>query len=231
VEKRGTIQAANEQEAYATIQRNGLVPTRVFAVDPPKDEIPELAASGPAPPVKRKVSGSGVLSLILSIVALAVALGSLAWQFFRGDSLGHGLSHYDFSTPEKALLAQGQMRLNHDLRAEWEYYEKMDGGLQKERLDTLKVEKQRIWNKRVILFISYKQKGVERKDINAFRKSKKMGFWVPDYGFNDFQIRGQNPTLADEIVRWRQQNPPPRFEDDDEDVGPGDQVRVKGTPR
>src|SRR5262249_53176681 len=78
-EKRGTIEAANQQEAYVAIQRYGLQPTQVFPVAHTREERPPV----PYPVQAPRGSSAGCASVLFATLALLLALASAGWQVYR----------------------------------------------------------------------------------------------------------------------------------------------------
>ncbi len=209
-EKRGTIEAGTQQEAFAAIQRYGLHPTNVFAVNQAPGSYPALTPlSGPA----RPSSGGGVASIILSSMAILLALAALGWQLYRyyvpappaaerHDPLGRGLSAYDFSTPKNAYVSRLKINLNRDLRAQYELNElRRDPELQ-EQLRTLDVRKEQVWKDTIILFITYEKNGVKQYVVRGVEKDPKTQMWLPRR-IKMLELRKDDPALAEKITSWQ----------------------------
>ena len=209
-EKRGTIEAVNQQEAVVAIQRYGLQPTQVLAINQPQTVYPTPPGVGPQ--VVRRSSGAVVFCLLLSILALLTSAAALVWHFLAPDPLGKGMNAYDFSTAKNTYLSELKMEQNQDFRAGIEYRHKVRGPKLKERLDSVKIEDEVTWKDYTILFISYKEDGKEKKTIESFKKDEKSKLWEHTY-LSSYDVRNENAPLADRMQKWTEKPmmPPPKM--------------------
>jgi hypothetical protein len=198
-EKRGTIEAQTQQEAFIAIQRYGLQPTNVFAVNqaPAAYAPPPHALTHAGPP---RSSGAVIFSIVLSLLAILAALGSLCWHFLTPDPLGKGMKAYDFSSAKATYTSEMKAQLHSDFRAMLEYREKLDGPRVREQLNSLKVEEV-AWKEYAILFISYKEKDEEKKRLVMYKKDDKSNLWQRSY-VSSFDVRKENAELADRMDKW-----------------------------
>jgi hypothetical protein len=199
-EKRGTIEAGTQQEAFAAIQSHGLQPTNVFAANQPRDVFAERAgAAGP----RRASSAAGVVGLVLSILALLTALAALGWQFFRPHPLGKGIGGYDFSSPKAALQSQLKIEEDIDVLAQIELQKIRRSKELEEELRTLDVRKEEPWKQdMIIVFFSYQQKGTKHYETRGFEKDAKTGHWLPKY-ISPFEVEKENAALAKRMRDWQ----------------------------
>jgi hypothetical protein len=157
---------------------------------------------------KRALSHPLMLSVIalgLSAVALLLALaygplGLASRDKNPGlDPLGPGLKKYDLSSPEAALKSRLTMGNEVDIRALMEL-ESYRNSL-KQKLATLKVEKQVPFDDKAILLVSYKDGSKDRFTFETYAQHKETGYWLPTF-VSTFDIERTNPQLANEIHQW-----------------------------
>jgi hypothetical protein len=221
-EKRGTIEAVTQQEAITAIQRYGLQPTNVFAVNQPQPGAWGPAAGGlpygagyPAAPS----GGAGGFTLFVSLLALLISLGVLGWQLYAKflapkkqpnsttaqneapNPLGKGLKAYNFSTPEAAYRSLLQIERNRDILARWELDDARDGPELREKTDTVQIRKQEEWKGTTLLFIEYKKKGVKQYVIEGFEKDNRSNLWLRKY-VSSYTVRKESPDLANRMDKW-----------------------------
>jgi hypothetical protein len=211
-EKRGTIEAGTQQDAITAIQRYGLQPTHVFAVNQPQPnpwtQPAPAAMPGYAPP-HVPVRSSGSFSLFLSALALVTALGALGWQLYgkfapakeTANPLGKGLKAYNFKTPKDAYLSQLEIDRSHDILARLELDEARHGPELKEQLETTQVRKEENWKGITILFVEYQKKGVKKYLIQGYAKETGSGLWLPKY-VSAYEVRKESPELANRMESW-----------------------------
>lgn len=119
--------------------------------------------------------------VILSVVAILIALGSCVWVTYH-DFWGSGIDQYDLSTPKAALISSMEIDLNGDMLASFELTQLTLGADKaKERIETLKVHQEREWCGNKILFISYDEDGIQRYQTKAFSKNAETGLWIPNF--------------------------------------------------
>lgn len=142
------------------------------------------------------------LSALLSCAALVVALVALGVVVFR-DPLGSGIRHYDLSTPRASLESQIKMELDGDIRARLELQRQIQGKMLKERLSTLRVRKEAIFRGKKILFLAYKENGVDKYLTKSFEKDANTGFWLPTY-VSTYEVTNEDKDLAAQMKRWEE---------------------------
>lgn len=155
---------------------------------------------------------------IVSSLALIVAIVALVLPLFR-DPLGSGLDSYDFSTPKAAMESRLKIRLNHDIRAQFELEKKLEGKRRQEELDTLEVKKQAEFRGRKILFVTYKQEDVSKYEVQSYEKHADSGFWVRSH-VNEFEVEKEDKELAAQMRSWRKSGELDSKAPDDEKRGP-----------
>ena len=184
-------------------------------------EIPEIESSPNPPPLVNNspkqqhflindghspLSGAAakqgriVFTLVLPCLSLLVALAALWIALFR-DPLGSGISKYNFSTPRNALESYLKIQINHDMRAEIELSSLVRGKDLKEELETLEIRKEVEFQGRKILFVAFKQKGVNKYEVTGFEKDAETGFWKQT-GASAYSVEDANKELADQMRRW-----------------------------
>ncbi|VTR92834.1 unnamed protein product [Gemmata massiliana] len=88
------------------------------------------------------------------------------------------LDKYDFSSPRAAVESDMKMLDNNDYPAAVELNSRVNLKYSKERISTLKVQKEVDFHGKKVLFISYKRDDVTRYDTRAVEKDAGTGFWV-----------------------------------------------------
>lgn len=217
-EKHGTIEAVTQQDACSAIARYGLRPTQVFAVnqDQGQDPFPDMPAPPAVPASVRTRSSAGVVvSIILSSLALLLALVALCWHFFRAsptpdgqgqsskaDPLGKGLDAYSFKTPRDAYQSELRILASKDFRAQLELEELRRGPELAERLRTLTVRSEATWKGTAILFVSYEKNGEKKFLTEYFKQDPRTKRWVRTVAVNPVDLESDDPTLARQITNW-----------------------------
>jgi hypothetical protein len=165
---------------------------------------------------------SGILKwlpLVLSSLALFLVifhdpLGPI--YRMRWNALGLGIGGYDYSTPSKALHARLEIESNRDVRAALEMSRFFEQKELKEKLDTLKVEKEKIVklpergsgkkgdkNREVtLLFVTYKKDGEDQYKVEGSEKHKESGLWKPLNYVGSYEVRETDEALAKEMEEW-----------------------------
>ena len=141
--------------------------------------------------------------LILSIVAIVISLSSCMWMVFSNPA-GKACKRYDFSTPKASLFSLAEMGANNDILAEEELRSLSNSLKMKERLKTLKVNKEVEWKGKKILFISYDRNGLTRHETPIFEKDDKTGFWLPARRVSTSEIRSDDHELAKAMQEWEE---------------------------
>jgi prepilin-type processing-associated H-X9-DG protein len=155
----------------------------------------------------------GVLALLVALAALFFALCTDPMKpgFALRMPFSSGMSGYDFETPAGAYKAQMEIEMNMDIRAmmEFEKRMRMKDKDTKERLDTLKVAKESEYKGKKndeeveykILFVEYKNKGKDRKEVVVMQKDKDSSLWKRSY-VSEFEVETTNEPLAKEMKDW-----------------------------
>lgn len=154
------------------------------------------------PPIKAHGSVTTIVALALATLALALALSALGVVLFR-DPLGSGLAKYDFSTPKAALISQKKIELNKDIRALLELQSRTKNKKLKEAIETMEVRKEAEFQGKKILFVTFKEDGVNKYTTEAFEKHAETGFWIPTY-VGSFTVQKDNRGLAEQMRRWEE---------------------------
>jgi hypothetical protein len=217
----GTIDAASLADARHKLASNGLAVRELEEVEgaagmvPP--EVPRRAAPKPAarpaantdalptrpprrePPTEAPRRGSRV-PLVLSIIALLLALGAVAYVVYRDPPWGR-LSKYDFRSPEAAYTSQVRMAANGDYLAMMELQRKLNSKQIRERLETLRIDHTRPAGTRTVVFAEYRDKGKQRREVVVFEKDNDSGMWKQTYSAMS-ELMQSDPQLAQEIREW-----------------------------
>jgi hypothetical protein len=232
-EKRGTIEAANQQDAFLAIQRYGLHPTQVFPVVPGRQERPP---PGPFAPPAPPGSSSAGCAVFFATVALLLALGSAGWQvyreFFAARPLGKGLKAYDFSTPEEACKSFFKVKMENDVRALAELERLRDGPRDRGRSKSLKVHEVVTWKDAAsVVFYSFEEDKTRHFGTQVFERDKKSGVWFPKE-VAPAEVAADKPDLAERMKEWAKKTEPVGQPKDkangDDKKGGGDEKKGEG---
>lgn len=139
------------------------------------------------------------LPLVLSLAAVVIAISSTAWSVFR-NPLGPGISAYDFTTPEKAIDSDLAISINLDMRAARDIDRLMNLKKWEEKRNTLKIHRDANYQGKKILFISFKENGITKYDIEAVEKDAETGLWFPEY-FSTYDM--DDDELEQAIKSWK----------------------------
>src|SRR5262249_45471330 len=118
------------------------------------------------------------------------------------DPLGSGLKKYDLSTPKAALESHARMEADSDVRALRELEERTGSKRAKEKAKTLQVHKEVNHRGHKLLFISYKEDGLSKHDVVAFKKDDDADVWRPT-PLGAFAFDKGDDDLADQVQRWK----------------------------
>lgn len=197
--KRGVMEATTEGDAVTRIEGHG------FRVQDISIDLPEANGEPmgfePKPSSAPRNQGRGMLGLILPCVLLVVALAALGVTLFK-DPLGSGISKYDFSTPRAALESRMKIEMNNDVRALLELDTRVNGKKQKEQLDTLEVRKEAEYRGKKILFVAYKEDGINKYTVQSFEKDASTGYWLTSY-VSAYDVEKDNKELAGQMRKWK----------------------------
>ena len=118
------------------------------------------------------------LPVVLSVFALIFSTGAVLWSVLH-DPLGHGLSHYDLSTPTAAYKSYLEICASKDYKAKMELAELTSVPSLEETLRTFRVCKEAPWRGKMILFCCAEKDGVPERTCEALEKDAKTGCWLP----------------------------------------------------
>jgi hypothetical protein len=135
----------------------------------------------------------------LSLAALVISVATAIWTMVS-DPLGSGLSNYDFSSPEQALRSSLAIEINHDIRAQLEFDRLVLGKKRAEKLKTLKIHRESEYQGKKLLFVSFEQNGIPRKDVEAFDKDADTGIWTGPMFMRASEI--QDADLREAVDKW-----------------------------
>lgn len=144
--------------------------------------------------------GASRTAFLLALFGFLIALGTAAYVIYRDPPWGR-LSKYDFSTPEAALRSQIRIMMNADAQAKAEFEATLDRQRMKEKLATMEIKRSETFEKKQVLFITFKREDKELKSVEWFEKDDKTGLWKPTFESTD-RIRTVNRALADAIQAW-----------------------------
>jgi hypothetical protein len=152
-----------------------------------------------------------VIALVIALLGVVLTLCRDPYKsgFGFSNPFGDGLGGYDFDSASGAYKAQLEIEQIRDIRANLALQRKLNGKELKERLDTLKVEKEVDFKKKEkdksvdykVLFISYKQKGEDRKEVVTMTKDADAGIWHRQY-LSSSDVEKDNKDLAREMRDW-----------------------------
>lgn len=184
---------------------------------PPRSDPTRSAPTRSAEPTARR-SGAGWGTFLLALFGFLIATAAAGWVAYRDPPWGR-LWRYDFSSPDAALKSMSRISANGDVQTRLELAAKLDRKEDKERYDTLKIDKtvdypgkkDKDKGKKVV-FYSYKRDGKERRSTQWFEKDEGTGYWKPTYvslSEGPPRFGGPEPTekpptekLAEEIRAW-----------------------------
>lgn len=135
-------------------------------------------------------------------LALAAFLLAIV-PYFRSSprGIGHGLGHYDLSSPEAATKARWEMKAQRDLVAREEYRELTEGDA-REIVDSLKIKETLEAKELKIVLFSYQRGGKEKHDFWAFAKHPAKNLWV-DREITAYELDSTHPEIATKLREWR----------------------------
>jgi hypothetical protein len=214
----GTIDAATQADARRKLASNGLAVRELEEVAPgaepplspaarrsavsgnPVEPLP-MRRPPRAEPAGEPTRGSSA-PLILSIIALVVAVGSAIYSTTR-DPFSSRLNRYDFSNPEAAYLSHLRMQAAADLPAMMEL-QRRSGESKKlrDKLDAIQVRRAEPCGSKTILFIEYTVDAIQTREIAYFERDPDQSkIWRPTH-MSEVEIRGINAELADRVRDW-----------------------------
>jgi len=190
----GTIDAATATDARNKLASNGLAVRTVEEVAAPEGVLapeitrrptpkPESPIPGPGPvqprrsetPEPAQRQGGSPLSIVFSLLALLISLGTAAYTLTR-DPLKGRLGKYDFSTPEEAYRSSVRMAADGDYVARMEREGKLIAPQAREQFLTSKI-KSESYRGKVVLFITFERNGKPRNLVRWFEKDPETQMW------------------------------------------------------
>jgi hypothetical protein len=168
--------------------------------DEPEPAVAERD-DGPEPPTLRTaVRSRDRLALGLAALALFLSIAAVCIVTVR-DPLGSGISKYDCSSPQAALVSEMRIQLNQDMRAVLELRERAIGTKLKEKIQTFEVRKDVEFGGKKLLFVTFKEDGISKYETKAVEKDASTGSWLPSY-VSEYTVEKTNEALAAEMRRW-----------------------------
>ena len=137
--------------------------------------------------------GISILALVLAIVALFV------------DPTNRGLAAYDFDTPHDALVSEARMQENRDARAMMELDQLQSGRDPEAIAETLEIERERNFQGKKILFVTWEEDGVTKHAVRAVEKDAETGYWIPTLVPRDAELDQADRQLAQNVRDWEQE--------------------------
>jgi len=167
--------------------------------DTPDSDFPDVSKTNPPAfipsrltPTQPQTGWKFKPALLLSGLAVLVSILTAVWVLIH-DPLGAGVSSYDFTTPKRALDSQLRIKINQDIRAQLDLAFLQSGRFAEEKLSTIKIHKESIYQGKKLLFVSYKKNGIPQYDIEGFEKDAESGYWFPAYisayGIDDLALK------------------------------------------
>src|SRR5262249_13880419 len=71
----------------------------------------------------------------------------------------------------------------------------------KEAIETMEVRKEAEFKDKKILFVAFKEAGVNKYKTEAFEKHTETGFWIPTY-LRSYTVAKDNKQLAEQMKMW-----------------------------
>lgn len=142
------------------------------------------------------------IAIILSSVAIVVA-GYNYYLLTAKNPWGDSIEKYDLSSPLDAYKSLVEMELNKDFLALTQYQSAISGKRNREKLDTLRVEKEREFQGKKLLFVEYTEGGIPKREVVALEKEASSGYWFSVY-LSSYGVKEANPALAGEMDSWEE---------------------------
>lgn len=213
------VNVSSKEAAFAEASRKGILVARIVDAasiglvgessnEAPPAKPPTIAGPQPGP------TSSGLkVALLLSVLALLLSTGTLGFVLYGPNRLpGKGMSHYDFSSPEKALRSQWQMEAAGDIRAMIEYQAMAtaDGAKRfKDALPTVEVDRIVEHEGKSAVFFKYRLGGLDKYEVSWFERLS-SGSWrktfVLTMGWEDRE--GDQKQIAALIRNWESRAEP-----------------------
>lgn len=156
-------------------------------------------------PNKPKSTGSTFVSNILSVVAIGIS-GAAITLHYLDNPLGKGAKHYDFSTAQASFLSNLQIIADNDVRAQMELSELMNGEEAREKRTSVQVTKEHDFRGKKFLFFTYTRGGIPKRDVQAFERHVKSGYWYPTEGVPLFINRDDKELdqMGQLVTKWKE---------------------------
>lgn len=175
------------------VQNPGYGPPQGYG--PPPGPMP--TAYVPSSRLPLVLAGSALVMASAALVVAVLAMGG------GDDPLGKGLDSYDFSSPEKALVSDMEMRRNMDIRAQLDLERLRQGDDVDEKLESVEVDRQATYDDKQILFVSWTEDGKKKYKAEAFEKDEKTELWVRTY-LSAYDVTDE--ILKEDINAWESKN-------------------------
>jgi hypothetical protein len=143
------------------------------------------------------LAGSALVMASAALVVAVLALGG------SGDPLGKGLDHYDYSSPEKALVSDLEMRRDLDIRAQLDLERLRQNEHVDEKIASMEIDRRATYDDKQILFVSWTEDDKKQYKAEAFEKHEKSGLWLRTY-VSTYDITDE--ILKDDITAWESKN-------------------------
>lgn len=207
------VEAISHDQAVAVAQARGL---RIHSVTPmqatPTGSIPGAPSAaatalpgrdGPAARPTRSstwvIVGFAVCGF-LTAVAMGLAIAALVLGGARAPWEG-ALKRYDFKDPKNAYRSWLRIQAEGDVWAQIQLAREIQKPRFKERMKTLKIHARVDFEDKVILFVSYEEKGRKQHRCDAMEKDKETGYWSHSY-VSRYTVGKSNPELGERMKKW-----------------------------
>lgn len=144
----------------------------------------------------------GNIAITIASVALVISVVVVVIQM-RLNPLGDGIDKYSFTTPINAYRSTLQMTLNRDILAQIQFNWAIEAKGIQEKLNTLKVAKERAYGGKKLLFIEFEEDGVPKREVVTLEKNASSGFWYQEY-VSTYEVEKHDAKLAAEINNWEE---------------------------
>jgi len=142
------------------------------------------------------------IAIILSSVAIIVA-GYNYYLSTARNPWGDSIEKYELANPLDAYKSLVEMELNKDFLALIQYQSAISYKKNREKLDTLKVQKEREFQGKKLLFVEYTEAGIPKREVVALEKEASSGYWFSVY-VSSYKVKETNAALAAEMDLWEE---------------------------
>jgi hypothetical protein len=137
------------------------------------------------------------MAIVIASIALVLSVVAIATKPFGNGNI----NKYSFATPIDAYRSNLQMIVNKDFLAQIRYHFIIQSKGIEEKLNTLKVAKEREYGGKKLLFIEFTENGVPKKEVVTLEKDVSSGFWNNEY-LSGYEVEKTEPYLAAEMKSW-----------------------------